>query len=116
MTLTFGRHVRIDPSWPEKTALCQRCGDLYNRCDLHPQYRWAGTSLVDSGLKVCQRCLDIPNPNERVIILPPDPPPTFDALQNAFPMDEVTPLLITNTFITIDNTRLTIDLTGYVAP
>ena len=53
-----------------------------------PQYAWAGMGLIDTGFRVCPRCLDVPNPNERVLILPPDPAPVFDALPNAFPMEE----------------------------
>lgn len=79
----------IDVNDPRRTALCQRCGDLHNLYALKPQYLWAGTQLIDTGLRVCERCLDIPAPFERSMILPPDPPPTIYALQNGLPVDMV---------------------------
>jgi hypothetical protein len=83
-----GRYVSIDPNNPEHTALCQRCGSPNNRVNLMPQMQWAGMGLIDTGYRVCARCLDVPNPNERTLILPPDPAPIFDALPIAFPMEE----------------------------
>ena len=81
----------IDPDNPARTALCQRCGTLYNLVNLRPQMQWAGLGLIDTGFRVCSSCLDVPNPNERTLIIPPDPPPSFYALQNSFPMDDPTP-------------------------
>jgi hypothetical protein len=34
---------------------------------------------VNTGLLVCERCLDIPNPQERTIFIPPDPVPILNA-------------------------------------
>jgi hypothetical protein len=81
--------AKIGQRRPEHTALCQRCGTLYNRSDLSAQFQYAGTGLIDTGFKVCPRCLDVPNQNERTLILPPDPSPILDALPDAFPMDMV---------------------------
>ena len=50
--------------------------------------QWAGLGLIDTGFRVCSSCLDVPNPNERTLILPPDPPPSFYTLPNSFPMDD----------------------------
>jgi hypothetical protein len=88
MTRPHGR-ARVDPDFPEHVALCQRCGTLYNRASLSAQFQYAGLGLIDTGFKVCQRCMDIPNPEEKVLVLPPDPDPIYDALPNSFPLDMV---------------------------
>lgn len=72
--------ARIDPNDPRHTAPCQRCGTPYNRDDLSMQSRWSGQNLIATGFWVCQTCLDVPNPQERTLVLPPDPPPLTDAL------------------------------------
>jgi ribosomal protein L40E len=82
-------HARINADWPDRAAQCQRCGDVYNLTDLTPQYFWAGLQLQNSNIYVCHRCLDIPAPFQRTIILPPDPPPTFLARQIYFPAEEM---------------------------
>jgi hypothetical protein len=83
-----GKHFVLDPQYPLHSALCQRCGDLYRRCDLIAQRQWAGRQLIDTGFRVCPRCLDVPNAQDMTLILPPDPPPIFDALPIAFPLEE----------------------------
>ena len=81
-------HARINADWPERAAQCQRCGDIYSLSDLTPQSQWSGLQLTDTNYYVCKRCLDIPAPFQRTIILPPDPPPTFLARQIKFPAEE----------------------------
>ncbi len=90
MKRPHGDQVIIDPENPQHTALCMRCGSPLNRFNLHSQRAWSGKRLIDSGFKFCEKCLDIPNTVEQLIILPPDPSPIFDALQGSFPMDMIT--------------------------
>ena len=39
------------------------------------QHQWQGTQLVNLNLLVCQTCLDVPQPQLKARILPPDPVP-----------------------------------------
>lgn len=63
---------------PSALGVCDRCGFTYNRRDLRYQYQWAGFQLQNLNLLVCSTCLDIPQPQLRAIILPPDPLPIDD--------------------------------------
>lgn len=52
------------------------------------QFQWAGAALVDTGFLVCpNKCLDVPQDQNRVLILPPDPVPRV----NPRPSHDVTP-------------------------
>ena len=101
--------ARINPDNPRRTALCQRCGTLYNLTDLLPQKQWAGQGVIDTGFRVCLSCLDAPNPNERTLTLRPDPPPSLYALQNSFPLDNELGLTTDRTWITVADTSITTD-------
>lgn len=104
--------ARIDPNNPQRTSLCMRCGTLYNLVDLAPQMQWAGQGLIDTGFRVCPSCFDVPNPNERTLILPPDPPPSFYVLPNAFPMDDTgNGITLDMTSITLSDQDITLDMT-----
>lgn len=81
-------HTRVNPNDPRRAAQCQRCGDVYNLESLTPQFRWAGLQSINTHVYVCPRCLDVPNQQERTIILPPDPPPSLFALPIKFPAEE----------------------------
>jgi hypothetical protein len=50
---------------------------IYNLDDLQYQLRWAGQQLANTGYLVCPTCLDVPNQQERTLVLPPDPPPVY---------------------------------------
>ncbi len=86
--------ARIDPSNPQRSAACQRCGTVYNRADLRPQMQWAGQGLVSTGFYVCPSCYDVPNPHERTLFLAADPPPAFGVLPIGFPMDDASEWII----------------------
>lgn len=68
-------HFRVDSRAPVARAVCDRCGGIYNRTDLNFQFQWAGAQLQNLQLLVCPRCMDVPQPQLRTIILPPDPLP-----------------------------------------
>ena len=103
--------ARISGLNPERTALCQRCGTLYSLADLIPQAQWAGQGLISTGFMFCSSCIDVPNPHDRTLILPPDPPPSFYALQNSFPMDDTgNGITLDNTSITLSDADITLDM------
>lgn len=56
---------------------------MYNHEDLHWQYQYAGVSLVNLRILVCDSCYDTPQDQLRTVILPPDPVPIN------FPLPEV---------------------------
>jgi hypothetical protein len=78
----------VDPSNPACWASCDRCGLLYNLNALSWQLEWAGPSLINKRLLVCSKCLDTPNPQLRALVLPPDPPPIFNARPEPYSIDE----------------------------
>ena len=67
--------ARVNPNHPEAFAHCNHCYDLVNHVDLQPQFAYAGSVLVNTGWLVCSTCLDIPNPQNKTLVLPPDPVP-----------------------------------------
>lgn len=81
--------ARVDPSRPQAWASCQRCGLNHNLVDLHYQYQWAGTDLVNLQIKVCDICMDVPAPFLKTIILPPDPPPVDQPRPEPYVFDEI---------------------------
>jgi len=56
-------------------AICDRCGCGYNHADLSWQMDYAGVSLINKRILVCQRCLDVPQNQLRAIVIPADPVP-----------------------------------------
>lgn len=72
--------ARLDVSNPSAMGCCDRCGFVYDLDRLQRQFEWRGAALVDTGKLVCagtgtKRCLDVPQQQNRTIILPPDPVP-----------------------------------------
>lgn len=62
------------PNW-SATGVCDRCGFRYQLDALKKQFAFGGTGLYDTGYLVCRHCLDVPNQQNRALILPPDPIP-----------------------------------------
>jgi len=69
----------IDPRSPRALGTCDRCGFLVNHWTLQVQKRYQGPRLRDLGTLVCDSCLDVPNEQERTIMLPIDPVTTDNA-------------------------------------
>lgn len=68
---------------PRATAICQRCGFMYNLDQLRWQWDWQqGPRLRNLNIQVCDDCYDIPQENGRTVILPPDP------IAKEFPLPE----------------------------
>ena len=88
--------ARVNPSAPEHFAVCDRCGLWYNGSDLQWQFQWAGPSLINLRLLVCDTCLDEPQEQLRSIIIPADPVPIINPRVENFYVDE-TDIRITET-------------------
>ncbi len=73
------RHYEVDEDNPRPLGRCDRCCWIWNLDRLRMQQEWRGMALMDTGLMVCPRCLDQPNPSLRTIILKPDPEPVENA-------------------------------------
>lgn len=67
--------AKTSPRDPRAFAVCDRCAIWYNHYQLRWQYDWAGASLVNKRILVCDSCYDEPQSQLRAIILPADPTP-----------------------------------------
>lgn len=96
MAWRFKGRAQVSPSNPRAFAVCDRCGIWYNHVSLRWQPQWAGTRQQNLKLLVCSRCWDVPQPQLKARILPPDPVP----IRNPRPEDFNT---ANNTFITTND-------------
>jgi hypothetical protein len=78
MTRYVGR-TRLDPKRPQAVGECDRCGFVWNLCDLAYQYEWAGAQLIKTNLLVCVDCMDLPSVAKKAIVVPPDGLPVLNA-------------------------------------
>lgn len=76
------------PTNPISQAVCDRCSLWYQISALSFQHEWRGNTLQNTRFLVCRECLDIPQDQNRAIILPPDPDPTINARVEPFLYDE----------------------------
>lgn len=67
--------ARVSSRSPSAFAICDRCGFLYNHSRLQWQYDWAGASLINKRILVCNTCNDAPQQQLRAIVVPADPVP-----------------------------------------
>ena len=65
--------ARISSRNPQAAAQCDRCGLIYNHVNLKWQFDWAGASLINKRILVCDTCYDTPQQQLRSIIVPADP-------------------------------------------
>lgn len=84
----YGRAEAPEPNNPQTTAVCDRCGILYDLTALSWQLRYAGPGLINSRLLVCRICVDIPAPFVVPQRLPQDPEPLFNARPEPYSIDE----------------------------
>mgnify|MGYP003650110121 CR=1 FL=1 len=75
--------ARTSASNPQAHAVCDRCSFRYNHVDLRWQMDWAGASLINKRILVCDRCYDTPQEQLRAIVIPADPVP----IQNPRPQE-----------------------------
>lgn len=74
---------------PQAFAICDRCAIWYNHVNLRWQYDWAGASLVNKRILVCNTCYDEPQQQLRAIIIPADPMPIINPRVEPYAWDEV---------------------------
>lgn len=77
-SLNRGTRMRlyVDPSNPESSAMCDRCGQVTFLKGLSKDMQFrGGVAPVWSGFLVCGACLDVPNIQDSRQVIPPDPVP-----------------------------------------
>ena len=78
-----------DPSNPRAFGVCDRCAIWYNHDRLRWQYDWAGASIINKRILVCDICYDNPQEQLRAIVLPADPVPVMNPRVEPYAWDEV---------------------------
>lgn len=78
MAWRFHGRARINPRAPEAAGICDSCGFKFSLRDLGYQMEWRGPRLMNTRLRKCPKCLDVPFIFNRPIIYPPDPVPVAD--------------------------------------
>jgi Ubiquitin-activating enzyme E1 FCCH domain len=81
--------ARTSASSPRAFGVCDRCGIWYNHHQLRWQFDWAGASLVNKRILVCNTCYDEPQQQLRSIILPADPVPIVNPRVEPYMWDEI---------------------------
>jgi len=81
--------ARTDARNPQAFGVCDRCAIWYNRVNLTWQYDWAGASLINKRLLVCETCYDKPQEQLRAIIVPADPVPIVNPRVEPYAWDEI---------------------------
>jgi hypothetical protein len=74
---------------PRAFAVCDRCAIWYNHHQLKWQYDWAGASLINKRILVCDTCYDEPQNQLRAIVLPADPMPIINPRVEPYAWDEI---------------------------
>ena len=68
---------------------CDVCGFIWNLPSMTFQYEYRGGSTpVDTHVLKCPRCIDMINPQFRLLILPPDPPSLKNVRPENYAVDE----------------------------
>ena len=70
--------ARVSSKNPQALAVCDRGGMWYNHINLSWQFDWAGASLINKRILVCNPCNDVPQNQLRAIVLPADPTPIMN--------------------------------------
>lgn len=74
---------------PRAFAVCDRCAFWYNHDQLRWQMDWAGASLINKRMLVCNTCYDEPQQQLRAIIIPADPVPIINPRVEPYAWDEI---------------------------
>jgi hypothetical protein len=81
--------AKTDARNPRAFGICDRCSLWYNHVDLKWQFDWAGASLVNKRILVCDTCYDTPQEQLRAIIIPADPVPIVNPRVEPYAWDEI---------------------------
>lgn len=83
------KYAEVDADAPNMWVTCSRCNFIWNADKMQWQYDYRGTSTpVNTRVLVCPKCMDVPQPQLAPLVLPPDPPPTFNARPENYTLDE----------------------------
>lgn len=83
------KNAEVDPDNPKAWGSCDRCGMIWQLDQLTWQYAYQGSSFpINTNFLVCPKHLDPLNPQDMPYILPPDPPPVFNARPEPYMLDE----------------------------
>ena len=88
MTRRFFSHVEVDPQRPAAKAICDKCGRQFQLETLRLQKQWSAGSLYNKGILVCTPCYDEPSEFLKVLSLPADPRPVYNARPEFYDIDE----------------------------
>jgi hypothetical protein len=88
MTVKLSRYGFVDRTNPEASARCDRGGEIRKHHQLRREMIWAGARLVWNGMLCCDKHIDVPNPQDRLLVLRADPVP----VENPRPDLPMTPL------------------------
>lgn len=80
---------------PRAFAVCDRCGIWTNFQKLSNQREWRGAALLPLNIYVCPSCVDVPQEQNRTIVVPADPTPIINARTEPFVQDETTTMSLT---------------------
>ena len=80
--------AKTDAKNPRAFGVCDRCALWYNHVDLKWQYDWAGASLINKRILVCETCYDEPQNQLRAIIVPADPMPIINPRVEPYAWDD----------------------------
>lgn len=70
--------AKVSSRSPQAAGQCDRCGFLYTHATLRWQFDWAGASLINKRMLVCNSCYDAPQEQLRAITIPADPMPIMN--------------------------------------
>lgn len=81
--------ARTSSKNPQAFAVCDRCAIWYNHYQLKWQYDWAGASMINKRILVCDTCYDDPQEQLRAIVVPADPVPIINPRVEPYAWDEI---------------------------
>jgi hypothetical protein len=81
--------ARTSASSPRAFGVCDRCAIWYNHHQLNWQMDWAGASLINKRILVCDTCYDEPQQQLRAIVVPADPVPIINPRVEPYAWDEI---------------------------
>lgn len=68
-----GRYGAVNRMDPRAAGVCDRGGEVRPLHMLLTEMRWAGNRLVPTGFRCCAQHIDPPHPQDRTLVLRPDP-------------------------------------------
>ena len=86
------RRAQVDPTAPRAWATDDRTGFIGNHKDLKWQYDWRGNQLTN--LRILTFDPDEPQRQLGTLLIPPDPPPLYNARPEAYFIDEYANILL----------------------